>query len=84
MPTDNVSVLPGVHRADLDIDVPVERVLKSALDCGLRDVAVVGRRIDGELAVFGSAADGDTTIGLLVRGMNWLAEAHQVAHKEDD
>jgi hypothetical protein len=40
--------------------------------------------VNGEIAVWGSQADADATIGLLARGAQWLADGAQVAMPEED
>lgn len=74
----DVHLMPGVLRADLEIGTLPGAVLQSAMDAGLKDVAVVGRGVDGSLTVWGSHPDADITVALLVRGCQWLAAAAQV------
>lgn len=80
----DVVSLPGVFRADLaDGDDP-RSVLTAAMDAGLKDVAIVGRALNGSIEVFGSQADADLTIALLFRGANWLADSVQVEEPADE
>jgi hypothetical protein len=76
--------MPGVFRAELEKPTPVEHVLKSALALNLREVAYVGRAIDGTLVVGGSPVDMDAAIGLLTRGIHDLANAVQVHLPADE
>lgn len=61
-----------------------EDALKGALNAGLLDVAIVGRTISGDITVFGSQPDSDAAIGLLTRGITFLAGAQQIAPDEDE
>lgn len=74
----DVHILPGVFRSDLEESLDPVAVLQSALASPLRDVAIVGRGIDGSLTIWGSH-DADISIALLTRGANWLARAEQEA-----
>lgn len=77
--TAEIKVLPGANRPDLvKVENGVEVALKGALDGGLIDVAVAGRTADGQIHVFGSAADADAAIGLLMRGAHFLAGGVQI------
>ncbi len=78
-----IRTLPGVMRADLEPSTSVDAVICSALNAGLMDIVVVGRSLKGELCLWGSQADADAVLGLLVRGLNWLAEKQQVPMDED-
>ena len=49
------------------LDVPAERILKGALEAGLRDVVVCGYTEDGDEYFASSVADGGTTLWLMER-----------------
>jgi hypothetical protein len=72
-----IKTLPGVIRLDLQEQGDVDLCLKNAMDAGLRDVVIVGRAISGEVIVWGSQTDADCVIGLLTRGVTFLANAEQ-------
>lgn len=76
-------VFPGVARSDLSQSAAVDELLKSAADAGLKDIAIVGRCLSGEIAVWGSQPDADQVVGLLMRGANWLASMEQVTTDGD-
>lgn len=78
-----VKVLPGVYRGDLEQGTDVQAVLQAAKDWPLADVVVVGRDLSGEVQLWGSKADADKNIGLLMRGVTFLARAQQVQHKPE-
>ena len=69
-----VILFPGVTPKDLEASPSVDNVLAIARDARLTDVAYVGRAADGTLVLGYSLADGDSVIGLLTRGINWLSE----------
>ena len=73
----DVHVLPGVFREDLAEDGSVEVALKGALDANLRDVAIVGRDMAGDICVFGSISSADRMIGILMRGVSFLSVGPQ-------
>lgn len=78
---------PGVYRPDLEKEVTPKAVLEGALRCGLRDVAIVGRALSGEIVVATSSPDPDAGVGLLMRGVTWLATRdvdHVIEDDEDD
>jgi hypothetical protein len=74
----DVVSLPGVSRHDLVDDTPVNDVLASAIELPLSGVVVVGRNLNGDIEVLSTQADADTAIGLLMRGVRWLASAEQI------
>ena len=75
----DVVILPGAFVPAIERPTPCADVLRSALDAGLRDVVVVGRGIDGSIALWASQVDADAAIGLLMRGVSELARAEQEA-----
>lgn len=82
--TADIRVLPGANRPDLvKIENGVKVALKGALDGGLIDAVVAGRTADGQIHVYGSQADADAAIGLLMRGAHYLAQAIQL-HGDDE
>lgn len=70
-------MLPGVARTDLCEAASIGEVLKSAADSGLKDIAIVGRALNGEIVVWGNQPDADNVVGLLMRGATWLASTEQ-------
>lgn len=70
--------MPGVFRPEMVEPVNPQDVLASALELPLRDVVVIGRNVNGDIEVLSSQADADAAIGLLMRGVNWLASGEQV------
>ncbi len=80
----DVHVMPGVFREDLVEDGTAEIALKGAMAANLRDVAIVGRDMQGELQVYGSVADADRMAGLLTRGIHFLLQGPQLMEPEDD
>lgn len=77
--------LPGAtFRAEPAKATAPEDALTGALNAGLLDVAIVGRTISGEITVFGSQPDSDAVIGLLTRGISFLANAQQIDLDEDE
>lgn len=79
-----VFCMPGVYRADLAKPAPVDEVLKTIQNLSLSDITCVARSTDGAIVVCGSQSDPDAMIGLLVRGMNFLAEHQAVDLVEDE
>lgn len=75
----DVHVLPGAVCLETEQRVAPQESLMGALDAGLQDVAIVGRRIDGEICVWGSHEDQDATLGLLARGVHYVAQRKQVS-----
>lgn len=73
-----VHVLPGVFREDLVEDGLPQAALKAAMDANLRDVAIVGRDMTGDIQVFGSCSDSDRMIGLFMRAVSFLSIGPQV------
>lgn len=78
----NVVSLPGVFRSDLVEPTNPQDVLAAAMDLPLKDVVVVGRNVNGNIEVFASQTDADATIGLLTRGLSYLASSEQVDEPE--
>lgn len=77
--------LPGIlYRPDPEFKSDVKSVLDSAADAGLKDVAVVGRGVNGVVEVFGSNSDADQTIGLLTRGIAFLSALEQIDEPDED
>ncbi len=78
--------LRGVFNPYVEKPAGPDICLKGASETPLRDIAIVGRGIDGEIHVWGSPVGSDAVIGLLMRGANWLAERTEVAApmSEDD
>jgi hypothetical protein len=74
----DVHVLPGVFREDLVEDGAPEIALKGAMNANLRQVAIVGRDMAGDICVFGSVPDADRMIGLFMRGVSFLSIGPQV------
>lgn len=79
----NVVSLPGVLRADLIDAADPKNVLAAAMELPLKDVIVVGRNINGDLEVFASQPDADQSIGLLMRGVNFLANSEQIDEPDE-
>ena len=73
----DVHVLPGVFREDLVEDGGVEASLNGASGANLRDVAIVGRDMAGDIQVFGSISSADRMIGLFMRGVSFLSQGPQ-------
>ncbi len=70
----NLHILPGVERRDMVGDVvPSAEVLQAAIDNGISDVVIVGRRRDGGLFVAGETNDVDRAAGILLRGASYVA-----------
>lgn len=68
----DVVVMPGIERRDLcGSPVPDEQVLRAAIDLGIADVIVVGRRRDGSPYVAGATNDIDAAVGKLTSAI-WL------------
>ena len=63
MSDDNVVVLPVVTR----LAVPVDRVLKSALEAGLTEVVVIGYDADGDHYFSSSEPDGPSVLWAMER-----------------
>lgn len=80
----DVHVLPGVFREDLVKDGGADIALKGAMDANLKDVAIVGRDMTGELQVYGSVADADRMAGLLTRGIHFLLQGPQLMEPDDE
>jgi hypothetical protein len=76
--SENVHILPGVARPDLVEKTGIDEILASVRDAGLKDVAIVGRGLNGEVSVWASQTDADAVIGLLMRGVIWLGSGTQV------
>ena len=74
----DVVSLPGVFRPDLAEDSQPDEVLASAMELPLRDVVVVGRNLSGDIEVLTSQVNADLAVGLLMRGVNYLASSEQV------
>lgn len=55
-------------------DTSPQSVLQSAMESALEDVVVVGRTINGGIAVWGSQVDADAVIGLLNRGITRIVD----------
>ena len=73
----DVHVLPGVFREDLVKDGAPDAALNGALAANLRDVAIVGRDMAGDIQVYGSISDADRMIGLFMRGVSFLSMGPQ-------
>ena len=71
---DNVVRLPGIQRPDLDEPAPWHQVFEDASKQPIQDVVVVTRDVAGVIVVFSSLPNNDTTIGLLMRGVNALLD----------
>lgn len=56
------------------LDVPAERVLRKALECGLDNVVIAGYDKDGEEYFAASIADGGTVLWLVERLKRQLLE----------
>jgi hypothetical protein len=80
----DVVSLPGVSRHDLLDDTPVNDVLASAMELPLSGVVVVGRNLNGDIEVLSTQADADAAIGLLMRGVSYLASAEQIEEPAGD
>lgn len=66
-----VVVMPGIERRDLvGNPEPADRVLRRALDLGITDLIIVGRRRDGSRFLAGSFNDLDKVVGVLMDGIN--------------
>lgn len=78
----DVHILPGVTRSDLVQQTDIKTIIQSASDAGLKDIAIVGRGLDGEISVWSSHTDADQAIGMMMRGVNWLASVTQVSGEE--
>lgn len=70
--------LPGVCRPDLIEDATPNDVLASAMELPLQDAVVVGRNLNGDIEVLSSQANADLALGLLMRGVNYLASSEQI------
>lgn len=79
----DVHVLPGVFREDLVKDGTPEAALNGALSADLRDVAIVGRDMTGEIKVYGSVSDADRMVGLFTRGIQFLIQGPQFMPEDD-
>jgi hypothetical protein len=82
--SENVVSLPGTEfRPTHDSDIDPKHCLRKLIDKPILDVAAVARLTGGEIVVFGSPASCDAAIGLLTRGVAFLAEGRQVPLSED-
>lgn len=81
---DKVITMPGVFRPEATPDTNAQACLRAAIDAGLDDVVIVGRDLKGDICLFGTANDADKSIGLLHRGIVYLADALQVELIEGD
>lgn len=69
----DVVVLPGVQRRDLAGEVvPSRRVLEAAIEMGVTDVVLVGRRRDGSQYVGGESNDVDHSVGVLMNAVHYI------------
>jgi hypothetical protein len=74
---ENLFVLPGVERRDLEQDIPSVEVLQNAIDVGVSDVIVIGRERSGEFYIASAVADADRVVGRLMWAVQFLA-SHEV------
>jgi hypothetical protein len=69
-----ITVLPGVVRiTEEQSKVPVERVLKSAMDANLATVIIVGFDKLGTRHIYSSEGNYFASVGKLYAAANWLA-----------
>jgi hypothetical protein len=71
--TAQIFVLPGIERRDLvGDDVPSALVLQAAIDNGITDVVVVGRKRNGGRYLAGETRDVDRTVGILMSAVDFM------------
>lgn len=82
--SENVVVMPGLERRDLETDTPSDDVLRAAINAGVNDVIVIGRERNGELYLAAAIADADRVVGRLMWAVQFLAshEVQQIEHGE--
>ena len=64
---------PGMNWQDLQKSAGIDEVLGSARDAELVEVAIVGRKANGDVVLFASHPNLDAVSGLLMRGVTWAA-----------
>lgn len=74
----DLHILPGIERRDLGADVPSERVLQNAIDCGVTGAIVIGTSRDGELFIAAECGNVDETVGKLMRAVSFLSSCEMV------
>jgi hypothetical protein len=77
---DNITVLPGVERRDMGHEVSGDSVLRSAIDSGVTDAIVIGKRPSGEFYLAASDGNTDAVVGKIFYAATWLA-THIVGRK---
>jgi hypothetical protein len=70
-----VHVLPGVERRDLLGVLPAEQLLAAAIEQGITDVIIVGRKRDGTPYVASGVSNVDCAIGRLMGAVTYLTTA---------
>lgn len=70
-----IYTMPGVERRDIGFSPTVERVINGAIEAGISAVVLVGIDRKGNLYVAGSPPSADTAVGMMMRGVQYLAGA---------
>ncbi len=78
----DIVALPGVFCPKIEQPTPVESVLKAALSLNLRDIAYVGRALDGSLVVAGSHVEIGRRILQKFGASEEIVKAMQAHHEE--
>lgn len=71
--SDNLVILPGVSRDDIDVEVPSAKVLRAAIEAGVGCVVVIGVAPDGEVYIAYEQGDKFAVMGRIVEALHQLA-----------
>ncbi len=68
-----VTLLPGITRADLEVTIDSDAVLQGAIDAGVTDAIVIGVARDGSYYLAYSDGNRDAVVGKLFAAATKLA-----------